>query len=160
MTTVNELMSGEVVTVTPRCSVPELERTLANADVSGVPVVDGGRLVGVVSARDVLRRIGAAHSEAELVPDYYTDLSGFAHAGAAAAAREAIGASVGERVDHLTVADLMSPAVISVAPETDITVAARLMVERGVHRLPVVAGDRLLGLVTSLDLLRWLAGLD
>ncbi|MEQ8662158.1 MAG: CBS domain-containing protein, partial [Gammaproteobacteria bacterium] len=138
MTTVSELMTTAVVTVTPQCGVPELERTLAAADISGVPVVADGRLVGVVSMRDVLRRIGAAHSEAELVPDYYTDLSGFAHAGLGETARAALGATVGERVERLTVADLMGPAVISVAPDTDITVAARLMVERRVHRLPVV----------------------
>ncbi|MEQ8231517.1 MAG: CBS domain-containing protein [Gammaproteobacteria bacterium] len=160
MTTVSELMTTDVVTVSPQCSVPELERALASADVSGMPVVEDGRLVGVVSARDVLRRLGAAHSEAELVPDYYTDLSGFAHAALGEAARAAIGAAVGDRVDHLCVADLMSPAVIAIGPDTDISVAARLMVERRVHRLPVVAGDRLAGLVTALDLLRWLAGLD
>lgn len=56
-----------------------------------------------------------------------------------------------------TVAELMSQEVVSVPQDASIAQAAALMAERTVHRLPVVEGDRVVGLVSRADIVRWLA---
>ena len=62
-----DLMSGPPRTVRPDTSLADLERALLDAGVGGFPVVEDGRLVGVVSRSDVVRQLSVEQSLAELL---------------------------------------------------------------------------------------------
>jgi CBS domain-containing protein len=131
-----DVMTQNVVTVGPKTALREVATILAERRISGVPVVDGGRVVGVVSEGDILakesapaepgRRLGHKHRPTA------TQTKARAHTAGTA---------------------MTSPAV-TVSPERTLTEAARLMIEKGVNRLPVVDQGRLVGIVTRADLVR------
>lgn len=151
-------MDRDVVSVSPRARMPELERRLLEARVSGCPVVDDdGRLVGVVTRSDVIRRLCVEHSRAEAVSDYYFDPAGIGIRLADGQSFEEVAASAGVAIDRLRAADVMHGDVTTVTPDAGIQEAARLMIEHGYHRLPVVDGERLLGVVSTMDLARAIA---
>lgn len=152
---VEAVMERNVRTVDPEMALADLERAFLDARVTGFPVVSGGRLVGIVSRSDVVRQLGVEQSVAERLSDYYRESSGVAVDSDASI--DEIGRSVGARLEHLVVRDVMTRATITATPEQSLTDVARTLVEHRIHRLPVVEGERLVGIVTSLDLVRLFA---
>jgi CBS domain-containing protein len=150
---VRDVMRTDVGTVGSEMSLPDLERAFIDRKRSGFPVVDAGRLVGIVSRSDVVRQLCVEQTLAEQVSDFY------AGEGVASVVEsfEAIGERVGSRIETLRVRDVMSRRLITVSPDEGLSAVARRLVEHGIHRLPVVEGERLLGLVSSLDLVRLFA---
>lgn len=133
---VEEVMTRDVITVAPQSLLKAVAETLARHRISGVPVVDNGRVLGVVSEADILEK-----EAAELKPGMLGRLLRRGRPDAKKAARIAREA-------------MTSPAV-TVPPQRDVAQAARLMVERGINRLPVVTEDGgLVGIVTRADLVR------
>ena len=150
-----DLMQRDVRSVSPKMSLTDLERTFCDAGQSGFPVVaDGKRLVGVVSRTDVVRKLAALQSYAEYESGYYWDMS---DPNAPTPSLEDLGVRVGARLDGLCVEDVMSHAPITVTGDTAIRDLARILIERGIHRLPVVEGGALVGILTSTDLVRLIA---
>jgi CBS domain-containing protein len=108
-----------------------------------VPVVDsGGRPVGVISHRDLVRH-QSERATAGSSGRFYSDVDDY---------QELADLKV-DRSDTC-VSELMSNDVYSVTRETGVAVAANIMRERRIHRLMVTDRGRLVGIVTSLDLLR------
>ena len=153
MELVGNIMQPVVATVSSECPLAELERTFAAHGFSGFPVVDEGRLVGVVSRSDVVRQICVERSTSEIISDYYCEQSGFSSS-LLFQSFEEIADSVGRRIEHLTVADVMTRGAISITVAETVSSVARLMLDRRVHRVLVVDGERLVGLVTSMDIVR------
>jgi len=147
-------MSTQVHCVSPDLGLVDLERAFLEQQVSGFPVVQDDRLVGIVSRSDVVRQLCVEESRAELLSDYYVDLSGFSEP---LESLQQLGRRVGARVETLTVEDVMIREIVSVAPDTPLRELAALLVDRHIHRVPVVADGRLVGLVSSLDLVRLVA---
>jgi CBS domain-containing protein len=133
-TRVRDVMQTKIVTigVTERLSTVEDIMTLGR--VRHMPVVHGGRLVGVLSQRDLLR---ASLSE----------IGSFA-----SAARRAF-------LHAIEIERVMSAPPITIAPDATVPLAARLMADHKIGCLPVVEGSELVGLVTETDVLCWVAGL-
>jgi acetoin utilization protein AcuB len=128
---VRDIMTPNPYSVSVTSSVKQLLRSLAEADVRHLPVVDDGALVGIVSDRD-LRAVG---SLAE---------NGFEHPRAAQEALAQPAASV------------MSSDVITVNPESEVAEVIDLMIEHRVGAIPVVeaGGSKLVGIVSYVDALR------
>jgi acetoin utilization protein AcuB len=128
---VRDIMTPNPYSVSVTSSVKQLLRSLAEADVRHLPVVDDGALVGIVSDRD-LRAVG---SLAENV---------FEHPRAAQEALAQPAASV------------MTSDVITVNPESEVAEAIDLMIEHRVGAIPVVeaGGSKLVGIVSYVDALR------
>lgn len=120
--TVGEIMTAEVVTVSAGDEVEQAVRKMVDHDIGSVVVVDGERAAGVLTERDLIRR---------LLED-----------------RNLLAARVG---------DVMSSPVTSTSPGTEIVDAFDLMNRSGIRRLPVLDGDRLVGIVTERDLMRWVS---
>jgi CIC family chloride channel protein len=129
---VAELMQSNVRTISSEASVAEVVLSLADGHISGLPVVDkGGRIIGVVSATDVLTAEAETESEAAAVGrDLMLDTS---------------------------VRDIMTPRPYTVAPDEDVREAARQMLYAEVHRLFVAEGDRLVGVISTTDIVRAVA---
>jgi CBS domain-containing protein len=147
-----DVMQSRVVTVEPSLPATELERLLEREGISGAPVIDeGGRLLGVVSRADLVSAAAGAEDEADSLLAYYEDVAG------AASSRGARAQLAGERIASLRVRDLVQTELVSVAPDTPVQKVAAALAERRIHRVLVVDGERLVGLVSSLDLVRLLA---
>jgi len=153
---VRDIMQKEIHTVTSGMSASDLERAFLERRVSGFPVVDSGRLVGLVTRSDIVRTLNVEHVYEEQLSDYYGELGGVSYADSERSSAE-MGARVGARLESLKVADLMVRAVVTASPDHSLQEVAALLVEHGVHRLPVVQNGALVGIVTSLDLVRCIA---
>jgi CBS domain-containing protein len=134
---VSELMNPDVVCVRPGMTVKEVEQLLASRGVSGAPVVDdAGHILGVVSQSDLVRRRSTRVTAGEsgrffTDDDEYRDI-----------------ASLPIDASQTPVEEVMHKEVYGVA------VAANIMRERRIHRLLVTEKDCLVGVISSLDLMR------
>jgi CBS domain-containing protein len=127
---VSELMQRAVKTVSLDAAVNEAVVTLADSHISALPVVDKqGRMVGVISSTDILT------SEAEAQD---------------ATAREAL-------FEDTMLRDIMSPHPLTVPPDTDVREAAQQMLYAEIHRLFVVDGERVVGVISTTDIMRAVA---
>ncbi|MGI9590628.1 MAG: CBS domain-containing protein [Myxococcota bacterium] len=148
---VRDIMSPRPEVLSPGMPVRELEERFISHQVGGFPVLEHGKLVGLVTRSDLVRVLDLEHTIDDLIAERAES------AGAPADSSQSRGARIGARLEAMTVADVMVRDVITVAPETPVEDAARAMIEARVHRLPVVEGDQLVGLVTGLDLARAIA---
>ena len=153
--TARDVMQTEVKTVPPELTLPNLERAFVDKGVSGFPVVDAdGMLVGIISRSDVVRHLTVERSREEILSDYYR-YGGMGDV--PSESLESIGGRVGARAERVSVGEAMLRAVVTVAPGDPLPEVARKLVDHHIHRVPVVDGDRLVGIVSSLDLVRLLA---
>lgn len=125
---VHQRMTTNPFTTTPRASIPEAEAQMSERGVRHLPVVDGGRVVGVISLNDIRAAL----------PSKATTLS----------AQEAT-----YLVSKLNVAQVMSKPALSIAPDALLEEAAVLMRDEKIEMLPVVDGDELVAVITESDLL-------
>jgi CBS domain-containing protein len=152
LVTARDLMREDVVTVPQSTPLSEVERMLADNKVSGAPVTDGaGRIVGVVSWRDVLDRY-AQDPDARPRRD-----RGYFHLSSEEMLDEDF-ESVGlpEEAEE-TAADVMTPDVYSVAPDAGLPEIAAEMLKHKVHRLLVQQRGQFLGILSTLDVLQALS---
>ena len=131
---VRDVMSSPVVTVAPDTHLKEVADLLVRHEVSAVPVVEDGALVGIVSEADLV--------PLELAPDPRAHL-----------------APVREPPPGVprVVAEVMTREVVALPEGADASEAGRLMLERRIKSIPVVRGRRVVGIVARRDLLKVLA---
>ncbi|MBW2228933.1 MAG: CBS domain-containing protein [Deltaproteobacteria bacterium] len=150
---ISDVMKTDVRTVGPRMPVAELERTLISHRLSGFPVVEEEELVGVVSRSDIVRMLDVERAHEEQISDYYrtwvpeTDAESIA----------GTGSRIGARMEGKVVADVMVKNVITCRAEQALREAAATLLEYDIHRLPITEKGRLVGIVTSMDLVRVIA---
>jgi CBS domain-containing protein len=149
-------MRAKVRTVSPETSLPDLERALLEARLTGFPVVDGGRLVGVVSHSDIVRKLATERTYAEYQSDFHRNVGGFEDLDPVESL-EQVAKRVGSRLGSLKVKDVMSKAPVTVSPDDLVSDVARLLVERRIHRVPVTHEGRLEGIITSFELMGLIA---
>jgi CBS domain-containing protein len=152
--TAKDVMNTRVLTVRVDLTVRELAAFLLENQISGAPVIDlDGRLVGVVSVTDV------AQNDAER-PDLVQDRS--SPATVVRGWEERMNPEdirpLHVESDDLLVRDIMTPTVYTVPEETPVARIARTMVAGRIHRVLVTRRGRVVGIVTSLDLVGLLAG--
>ncbi|MCC6223675.1 MAG: CBS domain-containing protein [Thermoleophilia bacterium] len=137
---VRDVMVQDVLTVGPETSLKDVAAALSGRGISGLPVVDSaGFVIGVVSEADILVK--------ERTPaPRRSGIMGWL-AGPPEPAELA-------KLDARTAGEAMTSPVLTISPGESVARAAALMVEEGVNRLPVVDGDRLVGIVTRADLVR------
>lgn len=136
---IDEVMTTRVVTVPPHLLLKHLARLLLAHDVSGAPVVEDGRVVGVISESDLVR----LEAREESGPSRRL-LRGRRQPGKVA------------RV----VADAMTSPALTIEPWMSVGAAAATMIASDVNRLPVVRDGRLVGIVARADLVRAFARSD
>ena len=135
---VTEIMSRPVVTVSPDASIKQAARLLVEHGISALPVLDaGGALVGIVSEADLV--------PLETRPDPRTQ-----------ATPPAPSAGTMPRI----VAEVMTRRVLSVRAASEVSQAARTMLEAGIKRVPVMSGCKVVGIVSRRDLVRVIARED
>jgi len=153
MLKIKEIMSKPVSTVSPETLVKDAALLLESKSISGVPVTEGGRIVGIFSEADILRSIKTTKKDLRLVFPSVSSL-GIAFQ-EEVTQREILEAY--DEIGRMPVKDVMSREVITIGPETPLNEAIVKMVRRGISRLPVVEKDELVGIVTRGDVIRGLA---
>ena len=142
--TVEDVMSTKVIAVGPDTPLKEVARTLAANEISGVPVVDDGVVIGVISETDLIRGelpgTEAAHKRHL-----------FSHDNGNGASHHGLDRTAGEA---------MTTPPITIAGAETLEAAAALMTARDINRLPVVDLRGLAGIVTRADLVRAFARSD
>lgn len=143
-----DIMVKDVFSVTPCMSLVDMDSAFLQRGISGAPVVEAGKLRGVVSRSDISRKL----SEAVQAPGTQEAPRGSLLDLMTATSRNVKPAF--ERVRELCVGDIMVEKVVTVQPDTSVRTVASLMVERKIHRVLVVDGGQLVGLVSTLDLVK------
>ena len=113
----HDIMTPDVITITPNASLQDVARKLSDYNISGMPVVDGDdQVIGIVTEADIITRRGS------------------------------------------TVEEIMTRRLISVQEDTPVDEIAQLLTSRRIKRVPVMAGNLLLGIVSRADIVRMMAG--
>ena len=130
---ISDFMTRKVVTAAPGDGIRETYFRMREAHIRHLPVLDGARLVGIISDRD-LRRPDWVDEAPDLSHDYQLE-------------------------DHLSVSDLMSRHPITVHTYDGLDKACSLINEHGYGALPVLdKGDHLVGIISKADLVRAFSG--
>lgn len=145
---VADVMTRPVVTVAPDATLTEAASRMSTRGISGLPVVGpGGRVLGVLSQQDILRRL--TKSAGLRVPGGIFDLL----LRDSRARRSDLAESCRKVLDSARVRDAMSRPAVVVEPTASLDDAVQRLVASKVNRLPVVRKGRLVGIVTRTDLL-------
>jgi CBS domain-containing protein len=117
---ISEVMTRDVRATEPSATIVDAAKTMAREDIGPMPVVQAGRIVGIVTDRDIVVRVIAA----------------------------------GKDPKSTTVGEIASSDLVTVSPDDDLDDALTRMAQNQVRRLPVVEGDRLVGIVAQADVAR------
>ena len=143
--TASDLMNPEVLTVREEMTVADLAAFLVENEITGAPVVDeAGRLVGVVSVVDIAeaQSEGVAHGGSDFYEQSWEE-----------GPPEEVMGEVEELEGDLLVADIMTPAIYSVDEESTVSEIASVMLDRHLHRVLVTRSGKVVGIITTSDLL-------
>jgi CBS domain-containing protein len=120
MSTLSDLMTSDVLTVAPEDTIGEAAQKMVDREVSSAAVSDYGRLIGILTERDLTRAVaGRTHSSEARVREW------------------------------------MTPDPVTLAPTASPKEAAEIMFDRGFRHIPVVDGERAIGIVSIRDVARW-----
>jgi CBS domain-containing protein len=125
---VKEVMVKEVATLDVNDELSLANDIMRLGRIRHLPVVDGTRLAGIISERDLFR------SSLAQALGYGSE-------------------ATRDLMKKLHIKDVMVPKVVTVSPETELCEATKIMVEQKIGCLPVVEGGRLVGLITDTDIL-------
>lgn len=146
---VRDVMNSKPVTCQTEDTVSEAAREMKRKKISGMPVLDGDRLVGVISESDVLRLLSGKEegqlwlpSPLEILEVPFRDLLIW----------EKLHASV-EDISKKKVSEVMHRDLRTIGPVDSVEEAASIMTRHRINRLPVVENDKLVGIVTRGDII-------
>ena len=147
MITAKDIMTREVITISPETEIAQAAQLLLTNRINGVPVVnDAGELVGILCQSDLI-----IQQKNIPIPSLFTLLDGFIPL----TSSKKIDREV-EKIAATKVEDAMTANPVTINPDTGIEEVAAFMVEKNYHTLPVVDGDKLVGVVGKEDVLRTL----
>jgi CBS domain-containing protein len=140
-----DVMTRQIVSVTPKTSIQDMAQLMLKNRISGLPVIDGnGNLVGIVTEGDCLRRVETDTEprrrrwvEFLMGPDQLSNEYVHAHGG--------------------KVSEVMTSDPVTVTEDTPLYEVVHLMEKRRIKRIPVLRGQQIVGIVSRADLLRALA---
>lgn len=145
MLTAKDIMTRQVITVTPELSVQELATLLLTRKIGGAPVVDAtGKLLGVVTESDLIDQGKNVH-----IPTVVSILDAFLVLESPNRMDQEFKKMVGR-----TVGDICAKELVTVTEETPVSDIATIMSERRMHTLPVVSAGELVGVIGKTDLIR------
>ena len=124
-----EVMSRSVVTLQPEQTLRDAVELLRSKHIRHLPVVEDGRLIGIVTDRDVKRATPSLLSGVDR--DEYDRV-----------------------LDETKIGQIMTREPMTVTPESELKAAVKIFIDRKVGALPVVSGSQLVGIITEIDLLR------
>jgi CBS domain-containing protein len=124
---VSEMMSEKVVTALPRTTIFEAEKTMATQGFRRLPIVSDGKVIGIVTAMDIIRFFGCGEV--------------FKH----------LQSKTIKQVLNTAALEIATKEVSTIEPEADVGQAAKIMQEKNIGAIPVVENKKLVGMITERD---------
>lgn len=131
-TPISEIMTKKVITLSQADDLETAEKLFKTKNIRHIPVVSGENIVGMLSYTDLLR---ISFADAVDEDESYVDAVVY---------------------NMFTIEQVMAKNLISVSPQTTIKEVAEILSKREFHALPVVENDKLVGIVTTTDLINYL----
>jgi CBS domain-containing protein len=148
MLTAKDIMTKDVITVTPDTSIEKLASILVQNEISGVPVVDdAGTLFGMVTENDLISRNKRLH-----IPTVVSFLDAAIYLESSKKFEQEV-----KRMCATRVGDICNRKAVSITEETTIVDIATIMSEKNVHLLPVVRNAKIVGIVGKRDMVKAVA---
>lgn len=145
MQSVGEIMTTQLITVTKETSVRELANLFTTHRVGSVPVVDdGGNLLGIVTETDLIGQDKSLH-----IPTVISLFDWVIYLESDKKFEKEL-----KKVTGRSVGDIFTDEVVTVAPGDPVSRAADIMTEQRVNAVPVVDGQKLVGIISRIDLIR------
>jgi CBS domain-containing protein len=148
MLTAKDIMTKDVVTVTPDTSIEELSTLLVSNEISGAPVVNAdGAIVGMVTENDLISRNKRLH-----IPTVVSFLDAVIYLESSKKFSDDV-----KRLTATKVGDICAKKVVTITEDTTLTDIATIMSEKNVHLLPVVRSGKVVGIVGKRDVVKAVA---
>lgn len=152
---VRDVMNPDVVVCSPEDTIGDVARLLKQNNISGLPVVENAKVVGVVSEGDLLKLLEMPDRTGLWLPSPFEVIE--------VPIRELINWEDTKRmledVGSQPVEEIMKKKVYTISPEDSIEKASELITRHKINRLPVIEGGKLVGIVTRGDIIRGLGKL-
>ncbi len=146
MLSVKDIMTRDLITITPEMDIAQATKIILEKDINGVPVLDGDKLVGILCQSDLI-----AQQKKFPIPSIFTLLDGiFPLTSMKRLEKET------KKIAATTVAQAMSSDPFAVEPDMSIEEVATIMVNKNFHTLPVLDKEKLVGIVGKKDILETL----
>lgn len=143
-----DIMTKQVVTVSPDTTIEDLGRIFIEKDISGAPVVDDdGNLAGIVTENDLISKNSRFH-----IPTILRLFDAFIPLGTSKLETEI------RKMAASTVGEVCTKRVVTVEETTPLDEVATIMNERKIHLIPVVRQGKVVGIIGKRDLIRGVAG--
>ncbi len=147
MMTAKEIMTTDVITLTPETDIGRAAQLLLEKGINGAPVIDDeGRVVGILCQSDLV-----AQQKRLPMPTVFTLLDSYVSLSSSKQIEKEV-----RKIAALTVAEAMTPDPVTVQSDTTLETIAGLMVDSGFHTLPVVDQGTLVGIIGKEDVLKTL----
>lgn len=145
MQTAREVMTTDIVTVRRETSIRELAELFTTRRIGSIPVVDdNGSLIGIVSESDLIEQDKNFH-----IPTVISLFDWIIYLESEKKFEKEL-----KRMTAQTVGDIFTDDVVTVSPDTPVSDIADIMSSKKIHCLPVVEGNRIVGIVSRIDLIR------
>ena len=142
-----DIMTKELITVSPETEIVHATRLLLENQINGVPVIDEtGKLVGILCQSDLI-----AQQKKLPVPSFFTFLDGLISLTSMKQFEKEV-----QKIAAITVSQAMTQNPVVARPDTGIEEVAALMVDSGFHTIPVVDKGALVGIIGKEDILKTL----
>ena len=147
MNTAADIMTANPVTVTPGTTLRDAAKLLLDGHFNGLPVVEGDKLVGMLTQSDIISMDKKVKS-----PGFFLMLGGYIPVQIPGQLSRDL-----QRMAATTVGEIMSPDPFTITPQTTTEEIADIIVEKRYYSLPVVEDGKLVGIVGMEDMLKRLA---
>ncbi len=143
-----DIMTRDVITVTPSITIEEFARILMRNQISGAPVVDdNGSLIGIVTENDLITQNKRLH-----IPTILRLFDAFIPLGTSRLEKEI------KKITATTVGEICTKKVITVEPDTPLEEIATIMTEKKIHLIPVTEKGRIVGIIGKKDIIKGASG--
>lgn len=141
-----DIMTTSPITITPEMEIVNAAKTLLENRINGVPVIEKGKLVGILCQSDLI-----SQQKRFPMPSVFTFLDGFIPLQSNKDIEKTV-----KKIAATIVRDAMTPDPVSVAPDANIEEIAGLMIDKNFHTIPVVKAGKLVGVIGKEDILKTL----
>ena len=143
----SEIMTTDVVTVSKEDTVKEVAKILTEEGISGVPVVEDGELVGIVSEGDLV-----AHDKKLHFPNYVYFLDSVFYLESFEKFEKDL-----KKVAAVKIKDIMTEDVVTASLDTSVEDIATIITDEHINRLPIIKDGEMVGIVSRADIVKYMS---
>ncbi|OYT42813.1 MAG: CBS domain-containing protein [Candidatus Aenigmarchaeota archaeon ex4484_224] len=151
MKKVRDFMTRNVITCSPEDTIFDVAKKLSENAISGMPVVDKGKLVGIISVSDIVKFMKNEIKNEDLIPEEPHSIPFILMK---MIQNELKIKKELEKISKIKVKHVMSKKVITISPDASLADAAELLVKKRITRVPVIENGKIVGILTKSDLVK------